>query len=124
MRQTKVILNGRDYRVACEPGDEARIGDLAEYLQAKIESLNLPPGSQVPEAQVLLLAGLLAADDLSDRLSEMEAMHAELQQLRAEVSRLHHEASSRAANLEVRAAQGLEKAAARVEQLVARFEPA
>lgn len=124
MHQMKVTVNNRDYRVACQPGDEARIGDLAEYLQAKAESLNLPPGSQVPEAQVLLMVGLLAADDLSDRLNEMENMQSEIERLRAEISRLHHEASSRAGNLEARAAQGLEKAAARVEQLVARFEPA
>lgn len=124
MRQTTVRVNGRDYRVACQPGDEEKIAELAEYLQAKADSLNLPPNSNVGEAQVLLLVGLLAADDLSDRLNEMEAMHSELEQLRAEVSRLHAEASNRAQQLELRAAQGLEKAAARVEQLVARFEPA
>lgn len=123
MRQIKVRVNGRDYRVSCAPGDEAKIGDLAEYLQSKVESLGIPPGTQVAEPQVLLLAGLLAADDLSDRLHEIEALQAEVEQLRSEISRLHHENSARVAALESRSAQGLEKAAARVEQLVARFEP-
>ncbi|MFA5119683.1 cell division protein ZapA [Zavarzinia sp.] len=124
MRQITVTINGRDYLVGCQPGDEAKVGDLADYLQSKVASLNLPAGAQVAEAQVLLLAALLTADDLSDRLSEIEALHAEVEQLRHEVSRLHHDASSRITSFEARAAQGLEKAAARVEQLVARFEPA
>ncbi|MCW0183311.1 MAG: cell division protein ZapA [Zavarzinia sp.] len=123
MRQMKVRVNGRDYRVSCAPGDEAKIADLAEYLQAKVESLGIPANTPVAEAQVLLLVGLLAADDLSDRLNEIEALQAEVEQLRGEISRLHHEHSNRVSTYETRAAQGLEKAAARVEQLVARFEP-
>lgn len=124
MRQISVTVNGRAYRVSCQAGDETKINDLAEYLQSKVEMLGLPAGTQVAEAQVLLMAALLAADDLSDRLTEIEALQNENDQLRTEVTRLHGELAARASSLEARAAQGLEKAAARVEQLVARFEPA
>lgn len=124
MRQISVTVNGRPYRVSCQAGDEAKIADLAEYLQSKVAMLNLPNNAQVAEAQVLLMAALLAADDLSDRLNEIESLQAENDQLRAEVNRLHNDVAARASSLEARAAQGLEKAAARVEQLVARFEPA
>ncbi len=124
MRQVNVTVNGRSYRVSCQPGDEAKIADLAEYLDSKVATLGLVPGAQVAETQVLLMAALLAADDLSDRLHEIESLQNENDQLRAEVTRLHGELAARASSLEARAAQGLEKAAARVEQLVARFEPA
>ncbi len=65
MAQVTITINSREYAVACEDGQEVRIIQLARLLDEKAKALNLSVG-QVNESMVLVLAGLLLADELSE----------------------------------------------------------
>ncbi len=121
MAQVSVTVNGRSYRVACESGEEAQVRDFAAYLQNKVESLG-GAVAQATEAQILLIAGLLTAEDLWQRVNMMDEIQQETERLKTEIARLHGELATRAATLEGRAAQGLERAAARIESVLPRLE--
>lgn len=65
MAQVTITINSREYAVACEDGQEVRIIQLARLLDEKAKMLNLSIG-QVNESMVLVLVGLLLADELSE----------------------------------------------------------
>jgi len=73
MRRVDVTLNGRPYAVACEAGQEARLKQLAAYVDARLREVS---GSAVvgSEAQVLALTALVLADQLFDLKAEYDAL--------------------------------------------------
>jgi cell division protein ZapA len=60
-----VTVNGRPFTLACGDGEEARTRRLAQYVDDKIADFVRAAG-QAGEAQLLLLAALVIADELSD----------------------------------------------------------
>ena len=69
MAQITVNINGRTYPVACEAGQEARINDLARYVDGKVKTFAHDVGP-VGEARLLLLAALVLADEASEAKDE------------------------------------------------------
>jgi cell division protein ZapA len=65
MGQVIVKVNGRDFSLACEDGQEPRIRRLSQYVDAKVADFVRING-QVGEARLILLAAILIADELSD----------------------------------------------------------
>jgi cell division protein ZapA len=65
MAQVTVTINGRNYPVACNAGEEERIGELARYVDDKVRGFAREVG-QVGEARLMLLAALVLADELAD----------------------------------------------------------
>jgi cell division protein ZapA len=66
MAQIQVTINGRTYQVACEDGQEAHVARLGLSLNQKVAGLTESVG-QVGDARLLLMAGLMLADELSER---------------------------------------------------------
>ena len=58
-----VTVNGRSYDIACDPGQEAQLKRLADDLVRRVDTLVAQVG-QVGDARLLLMAGLLIADEL------------------------------------------------------------
>ena len=71
MGQVAVTLNGRTYRLRCGDGDEARLLQLAGYLEQRIEALAVEFG-QVGDERLLLMAALLVADELWDAREQLQ----------------------------------------------------
>jgi cell division protein ZapA len=71
MALVTVTINGRDYEVACDDGQEAHLSRLGTYVDKRIGELTAAVG-QVGEARLLVMASLLLADELSDAYSELE----------------------------------------------------
>jgi len=65
MAQVTVTINGRGYQIACDDGQEAHLSRLAGYLDDKVGELTEAVG-QIGDTQLLVMAGLLVADELSD----------------------------------------------------------
>ncbi len=65
MAQVTVTINGRNYPVACNAGEETRIGELARHVDGKVKAFAREAG-QVGEARLLLLAALVLADELTE----------------------------------------------------------
>lgn len=65
MAQVAVTINGRNYRIACEDGQEEHLIKLSGFLNGKVEELVRAVG-QIGDTRLLVMAGLLIADELSD----------------------------------------------------------
>ena len=70
MTQVEITINGRQYRVACEDGQETHLTNLANYFDNKMSSLVKEVG-QIGDTSLMVMAGLLIADELSDANQEL-----------------------------------------------------
>lgn len=81
MAQTTVTVNGRSYQVGCDDGEEEHVADLAAFLDKRVRELADKVG-QVGEARLLLMAGLMIADDLATAYDRVDDLRAEIAKLR------------------------------------------
>ncbi len=65
MSHINVTINGRQYRMACEEGQEVRLLKLAENLEARVESLRGKFG-EIGDARLTVMAALTVCDELLD----------------------------------------------------------
>jgi cell division protein ZapA len=73
MAQVSIKINGRDYLIACEDGEEEHLTFLAEYVNRQVDGLVENVG-QVGEARLLLMASLLVADELSETSRQLDEL--------------------------------------------------
>ena len=111
MSHVNVTINGRQYRMACEEGQEARLLKLAESLELRIESLRGKFG-EIGDARLIVMASLTAADELLDAGQRIRALEEELGAMRD--VRLSSTERARATQTAVAAA--LNSAADRIEK--------
>ncbi|MGE0735914.1 MAG: cell division protein ZapA [Alphaproteobacteria bacterium] len=104
MAEVVVSVNKRNYSVACDDGQEPHLRKLAAALDKRVEQLAEQMG-QIGDQRLLLMAGLLLADELY----ELES------QLHRATAALEHDAAGREA-------AGITALAERVEALAARVE--
>jgi cell division protein ZapA len=67
MATVAVTINGRQYPVNCDDGNEDHVCRLADYVDGKVSELAESVG-RVGDTQLLVMASLLVADELSDAL--------------------------------------------------------
>lgn len=77
MAQVEVTVNGREYLVACEDGEEEHLLELADYLNRSVMELVQSIG-QVGEARLMLMAGLLIADELFDSRNSIARLESDV----------------------------------------------
>lgn len=65
MSEVRLTVGGRDYTVACADGQETHVTDLARVVDAKLQQLG--GNLSAREAQNLLFAALLLADELHEQ---------------------------------------------------------
>lgn len=68
MAQLRLQVGGRGYDLACRDGEEEKLRALARMVDAKVAEAARAVGVG-NEARVLLLAGLLLADELAEARS-------------------------------------------------------
>ena len=67
MPKVDVSINGRSYAVACDEGQQDRVRELAGMVDSRVKQLVGPgPVGGVGETQILVLAGLMLADELTE----------------------------------------------------------
>ena len=71
MAEVKIKINGREYRIACDDGQESHLSSLAQYLDGKVGELVGEVG-QIGDTSLMVMAGLLVTDELSDLREELE----------------------------------------------------
>lgn len=64
MSNVTLTIGGRNYTVACGPGEEAHIERLGRTIEGKLSSLPSLAGQS--EARTLLFAALLLADEVHE----------------------------------------------------------
>jgi cell division protein ZapA len=111
MRHINVTINGRQYRMACEEGQEVRLLRLAETLESRIESLRGKFG-EIGDARLTVMAALTVCDELQDAGNRIRALEEELVALRD----VRAVAADRAKSTQVAVANALHAAADRIEK--------
>ncbi|BAL74321.1 MULTISPECIES: cell division protein ZapA [Bradyrhizobium] len=81
MSHINVTINGRQYRMACEEGQEVRLLKLAESLETRIQSLRGKFG-EIGDARLTVMAALTVCDELVDSGNRIRTMEQELTELR------------------------------------------
>ena len=81
MNHINVTINGRQYRMACEEGQEARLLRLAESLQSRVEALRGKFG-EIGDARLTMMAALTVCDELLDANQRIHGLEQELGSLR------------------------------------------
>ncbi|WP_119460253.1 cell division protein ZapA [Rhodospirillaceae bacterium SYSU D60014] len=109
MPTVPLVVNGRSYDVACGEGQEEHLRVLGSAIAQRVDDLVASLG-QIGENRLLLMAGLLIADELSESYKE--------------VARLQSEAGDRSTAGEDALADAIERLAERIEGIAARLESA
>lgn len=72
MAQVTLTINGRKHDIACDDGQEAHLTRLAEYMDKRLAEMAAAVGPQVGENRLLVMTGLMIADELSDSIAELD----------------------------------------------------
>jgi cell division protein ZapA len=118
MSQVTVTINGRQFRMACEDGQESHLLRLAQDLDQRIERLRGTFG-EIGDTRLTVMAALTVADELADasgKLRRLEEDLAGLQDARAA-------AAERADATQAAVAAALNSAAERIEQVTKVLNP-
>ena len=118
MGQVNVFINDRSYTVACGDGEEEHLRELARYLDAHVGELAKTVG-QVGDARLLLMAGLVIADELAEARDSLEELQREVavqREARSAVQDQREESDTRIAELLTSASKRIEDMAVRLEQ--------
>jgi cell division protein ZapA len=116
MAQVNVTINGRQFRMACEDGQEGHLLNLARELDTRIEGLRAKFG-EIGDTRLTVMAALTVADELAEmggRIKQLEQEFAALQDAR--VAAADREQTSQAA-----VAAALVAAAERIEGITRRL---
>lgn len=100
MAQVTVEINGREYDIACDNGQEEHLERLASFVDKRVGELIASVG-QIGDARLLVMVSLLIADELADA-------YADLAKLKSESSAMDE--------------QGADRIAAKLDTLAARIE--
>ena len=79
MPEITISIGGRNFEVACQEGEEHFLQSAAKMLDDEAQVLSAQVG-RLPEARMLLMAGLLLADktaSFEDKVKEVETQLAE-----------------------------------------------
>jgi cell division protein ZapA len=116
MPQVTVTINRRQYRMACEDGQEEQLLALCDDLNRRIDELTGKFG-EIGDARLILMAALSVADELVDTNKRLRRLEHELGTLRN--SRVAATERSQAGQVVI--ADALNAAAERIEQLSKRL---
>jgi cell division protein ZapA len=109
MPTVTIPLNGRNYDIACGPGEEERVQEVGARLRERMESIARSLGN-AQENFLFAVTSLLLADELEQREKELNQARGQLRES--------------AQHREINLANTLERLAGRIESIAARLEAA
>ena len=110
MAQVNATIAGRQFRLACEDGQEEHLQSLARNLDERIEDLRKKFG-EIGDTRLTVMAALMVADELSETTRKMRRLEEEataLQDARMVAADRAHAASSAVADAFNSAAERIE----------------
>ena len=112
MTHVNVTINGRQYRMACEEGQEGQLATLAQDLDGRIEQLKKSFGA-VGDMRLIVMAALTVGDELFEAVKRIRRLEEELTVMQdARVA-----SSERAQTMQVAVAAALNSASERIEHV-------
>jgi cell division protein ZapA len=89
MPEIHITIGGRQFEVACQEGEESYLHSAAKMLDDEAQVLSDQVG-RMPEARMLLMAGLLLADKTASVEDKITEVRAELAEREAELAGLRN----------------------------------
>lgn len=114
MPSLDIDIGGRNYKIACEEGQETHLETLARGIDGHVKALKAKFG-EIGDTRLTIMAALVVADQLSDMRGRVSQLEAELLALRV---RLDNELAA-ARSREESAVEAVTLTAERVERLAA-----
>ncbi|WP_306005474.1 cell division protein ZapA [Aquicoccus porphyridii] len=126
MPEVEIMIGGRAFEVACQEGEEHYLRAAAAMLDAEASVLTEQIG-RLPEARMLLMAGLMLADKTAGVEDKLKVMQGQVQELEAELGRLRNTPAPEPERVEVpmvpeSVTETMAELAARAEALAAEVE--
>ena len=79
MGEINISVNGKNYGIACDDGQEERVRELGRYVDERVKSLG-NAGGATSENQNLVLTAIILADEIADLRNYIDQSGAEGQQ--------------------------------------------
>lgn len=112
MAQVNVTINGRQYRMGCDEGQEAHVTKLAQDIDDLINRLRQTHG-EIGDQRLTVMAALTVADELSEQQSKMRRLEDEI----AALQDARFVAAERAQQTQTAIVAALNAAAERIEEI-------
>ena len=112
MTQVSVTINGRQFRMACEDGQEVHLMNLARELDARIGALRSKFG-EIGDTRLTVMAALTIADELGEMGTRLNRLEEELMA----VQEAHVASTDRHKAAQAAIAASLAAAAERIERV-------
>jgi cell division protein ZapA len=77
MTHVNVTINGRNYRMACEEGQESHLTTLAKDLEQRVDQLKKNFGA-IGDMRLIVMAALTVGDELSEAAKRLRRLEEEL----------------------------------------------
>ncbi len=65
MAEVTITMNGRNYGIACDDGQERRVTELARYVDQRLREI-ARAGAATNESHLLVLTTIILADEIAD----------------------------------------------------------
>jgi cell division protein ZapA len=118
MAHVTVTIGGRNYRLACNEGEEPHLESLARELDVKIDEMRVSFG-EIGDQRLVVMAALTIVDELT----EARRTIAKLEQSVTEIADLDQSAQQETDQQAAMIAQALSEASHRIESLAAALAP-
>ena len=116
MAQVTVSIDGKQYRMACDEGQEEHLTDLAMRFDRYVSHLKDSFG-EIGDQRLTVMAGIMVMDELTELQKRVKGMESEVQTLR----KTRDEALTKADKNDAALTGALSTLAERMEGLAARL---
>lgn len=100
MPEVQIEIGGRSFDVACQEGEEHYLQSAAKMLDEEASVLAAQIG-RIPEARMLLMAGLMLADKTAGLQDKLKAMEDRMAEKEAELDQLRNAPAPEPKTIEV-----------------------
>lgn len=111
MAQVSVTINARQYRMACEDGQENHLTQLGNDVDRRIQAMRSQFG-EVGDMRLTIMAAIMVADELSETGNKIRALEQEVAAMRE----AQQAAAERAQAIEDAYVEAIASAADRIER--------
>jgi cell division protein ZapA len=118
MAQVSVTIDGKNYRMACDEGQEDHLIDLAQRFDRYVTHLKESFG-EIGDQRLTVMSGIMVMDELTELQKRVQGMEGEIATLR----KTRDEALMKADRNEAQLVGALSGLAQRMEALAARVAP-
>ena len=123
MATVMIRVNGKEYGIACDDGQEEHLVQLAMDLDERVGHLAYQMGGNPGEVMSLLLSGLMMSDEVAENKKEIARLSGEVRQLTQAVGqRGVRYNDQRVADMEATMVDTLGEIASRIEKIAEQVE--